>query len=113
MTGPEFALSIIGSMIAAVLYDMLRNPSPPVFKDEPHNTQRILRFLEPLKRNLVRLKSLVNIKGEMYLGIPKREEAKILLVKKEDSPRPTLSPILQYRVQVLPETMDAPDTSLK
>jgi hypothetical protein len=34
MTGPEFALSIIASMIAAVLYDMLRNPSPPGFKKD-------------------------------------------------------------------------------
>lgn len=34
MTGPEFALSVIASMIAAVLYDMLRDPSPPGFKQD-------------------------------------------------------------------------------
>ena len=46
MTGPEFALSILALMIAAVLYDMLRNPSQPVLKDEPQfleNGQRLIK----------------------------------------------------------------------
>jgi hypothetical protein len=66
MTGPEFALSVISSMIAAVLYDMLRNPSPPVFKDESKNlfkdTQKLIQ----------------------------KFASRILPTKKEENPRPTL-----------------------
>jgi hypothetical protein len=66
MTGPEFALSIIASMIAAVLYDMLRNPAPPVPKNESRN------ILQDSKALIQKLAS------------------KILPPKKEESPRPTL-----------------------
>jgi hypothetical protein len=34
MTGPDFALAVLTSLIAAAIYDMLRNPPPPVFQSE-------------------------------------------------------------------------------
>ena len=65
MTGPEFALSIIASMIAAVILDILRNPAPPVYRQEPnHFFQNSREFFKKLA-------------------------SRIWTIKKEVSPRPT------------------------
>lgn len=87
MTGREFALAVLIGLIANAIYDALRNPPPPVFKDDQRHSKRISKFIDSIKWNLLRLKSSINTAGQVCLDVLRKEEARLLAVKKEDSQR--------------------------
>jgi hypothetical protein len=105
MTGPEFALSIIASMIAAVLYDMLRNPLPPTF------TPRTISRRKALSSRARRLaEKLVDVNGwlsyassqirQSFKKIPHFQNAlalpKFIFSKKADVARPAVTSQLTH-----------------
>jgi len=80
MTGAEFGLSIIASLIASILYEMSRNPTPPVFKDKSEDT-----FQES--------KALIRKFAAWMLPSKKEESARPVSLKKSADARARLTGI--------------------
>lgn len=104
MTGPDFALAVLIGLIANAIYDMLRNPLPPVPKNESknllHDSQELIRKIAssilPSKKDEDARPDFLPEESGIYDSnaiLKKAESAHasqaFVFSKKADPPRPT------------------------